>query len=59
MKIFHFVADARFEAEDIDDALTKLALHFKDVRDGRESTLDQIGSIGINAYITEEPEKNE
>lgn len=47
MKTFHFTADFVFEAENIDDALAKLAAHFSARVEGEDSDLDQLGEMRL------------
>ena len=54
MKTFKMKADIRFSAEGIDDALTKLEKHFRNVRDFNKSDLIQAGSISIKPVMIKE-----
>ena len=49
MKSFGFTAACTFDAEDIDDAFMRLALHFNGLRLGYES------SLLVDGYMTIKP----
>ena len=49
MKTFRLSADCEFEADDIEDAMTRLARHLLRVADGQDSDLLIAGSITIGA----------
>lgn len=47
MPKFHFKADCTFEADELDEALIYLAAHFMATYMGRESALEQIGTLEL------------
>ena len=47
MKNFHFTANVFFDAEDIDDAFSKLSKHFKNLKDSSESDFRHEGELDL------------
>lgn len=53
MKLFQLQADAKFYAENIDDAFAKLANHFERLRTGGESYFVTEGEITVCTVVKE------
>jgi hypothetical protein len=55
-KLFRIIADATFEAEDIDDAMLQMAHHFADVHLGVDSGVLKSGQIEVKPAADFKPE---
>jgi len=53
---FHFTADCKFDAENLDGAFLKLSQHFDALREGKDSELEQVGAMELKpdgtAYVS-------
>jgi len=54
MQEFRFQADFTFQAKNIDDALTKLSKHFKNIRDSKDSQLILLGEVRVEPIKKED-----